>query len=294
MLSRKDEFKQPFLERTAVRQKGFTLIELLVVIAIIAVLMAIIVPALKSAKNQAQSIVCLANLNGLSKAWTIYADDYNADMVGAFVGAGDEEPFFSWIDYPQNPNGTNVASMGDCTMPQEVRGIESGLLFPYVGNAKNYHCPADKRYLKPPTRSGYGGDGGYRTYSIVGGARGVWNTSLEKYITTTWHFEAHVKTTTIKSPGDKYMFVEENDGRSINGGSWVLDPMSTTEWVDSPSVWHYDRSTLGFADGHGEKHKWNDREAIKAAEEGEQYAPVTNQDDYTYMVRGYPVLRVFP
>jgi len=70
------------------KQKGFTLIELLVVIAIIAVLMAILMPALNRAREQGKRAICLNNLKQLSLAWILYADD-NDDKIVSGAGGVD-------------------------------------------------------------------------------------------------------------------------------------------------------------------------------------------------------------
>src|SRR4030042_942704 len=63
---------------------AFTLIELLVVIAIIALLMAILLPALGRAREQGKRAVCLHNLGQLMVAWNMYADDNAEKIVGTF------------------------------------------------------------------------------------------------------------------------------------------------------------------------------------------------------------------
>ncbi|MHC4524981.1 MAG: type II secretion system protein, partial [Planctomycetota bacterium] len=63
------------------RKKGFTLIELLVVIAIIAMLLAILMPALSKVKKIAQRVICGTNLKGLGTAQMVYAQDYNDDYT---------------------------------------------------------------------------------------------------------------------------------------------------------------------------------------------------------------------
>ena len=63
------------------RCRAFTLIELLVVIAIIALLMAIMVPVLRSAREQGYRVVCLSNLKQLTLAWLAYADEHDGKLV---------------------------------------------------------------------------------------------------------------------------------------------------------------------------------------------------------------------
>ena len=62
------------------QRRGFTLIELLVVIAVIAILMAILMPALNKAREIGKRAVCLSNLKQLTLGWTMYANDYDQRM----------------------------------------------------------------------------------------------------------------------------------------------------------------------------------------------------------------------
>ena len=64
---------------------GFTLIELLVVIAIIAILAAMLLPALSAARERAQGLVCLNNTHQLALAWDLYADDHNGELPDNLV-----------------------------------------------------------------------------------------------------------------------------------------------------------------------------------------------------------------
>ena len=269
---------------------AFTLIELLVVIAIIALLLSVIMPGLNLAKRKAQGIVCLANLNGLSKAWILYAEDNNSEIVGAFTARIDK-PAFSWVEAPQDDDGN--AKGGASTVEEKINGIKKGLLFSYLQNYKVYHCPGDKRSLKPKVKGGSNGMGAYRSYSIMGGARGVGNGANGRYIG--WGIEAHTKTTTIESPGNKYIFVEEMDGRGMNLGSWVIRPTERAagKWVDPIAIWHGDSSTFGFADGHGETHKWHQKEVIEMAEEQTFYLTAPG-DDTEWIHRSYPYEEIAP
>lgn len=265
------------------KPRGFTLIELLVVIAIIAMLLAILMPALNIAKRKAQGVVCLANLNGLSKGWYIYSIDNDGRIVGGST-PNDPTNSFDWTGSPQDENGNpktdkNVGSEID----EKIIGIRRGLLYPYIKNPESYHCPGDKRMGKIPVHPDYNkGKGGYRTYSITGGMNGV-NPNGG------WGIIPIVKHSQIRSADSKYVFLEEMDGRGYNMGSWVIRPV-TQEWVDPIGIWHKDASTLGFADGHAEFHKWHGAGTIKMAEEQTfYYKPVSEADltDFLFMQRGY-------
>ncbi|MCI0499066.1 MAG: type II secretion system GspH family protein [Planctomycetales bacterium] len=258
---------------------AFTLIELLVVIAIIALLIAVIAPALKSAKIQAQAAVCLHNANGLTKAWWVYAEENHGCLVGAATRrAGD--PDYSWVLWPQDRNGADVPI--NATVPDdEIRGIQKGLLFQYVENAENYHCPADKRYLKP-----FGtGMLGYRTYSITSGMGYAWQGEID------WQgYYPHIKLATIPTPGNKYVFVEEGElQRGFNLNAWAFRPQIEGELMDPLGFFHGEKSIMGFADGHAEKHRWRDEKLIKKAWEG--HAGVSSIDpkspDYLFLKQSF-------
>lgn len=89
--------------------KAFTLIKLLVVIAIIALLMAILIPALSAARKQAKGIACLANQKGLILAYVTYTSDSEDKIPSANTFGGHEDAEFSWVKPPQNENGKKWA-----------------------------------------------------------------------------------------------------------------------------------------------------------------------------------------
>ncbi len=270
-------------------RKGFTLIELLVVIAIIALLLAIVMPALTIAKQQGQAIVCLAHIRQVTYGWYLYADENDGKVVGSNTTLNPLDNFsfrssgadtsYSWACRPQTEIGGDKGS--GSTVEEEQYGIKRGLLWPYMESIDVYHCPGDKRFLKAPSISGYGGVGGYRSYSVVGGMNG------EEWT----YYTRLTKISGLKSPGDNYVMIEEADGRGYNMNSWILDPDAGggSGWVDPVAIWHNERSNLGFADGHAEKHRWVDEGTIEAAREGKTGASVSLGDkDIEYMRRFYP------
>lgn len=261
-------------KRTAVK-KGFTLIELLVVIAIIALLMAIIMPALNTAKQQAAGAVCLAHEKQVLTAWLLYAEENDSKICSpnTQVSSGERK---GWILGPVRANGTpcTVYPAGDSTAEDEQRGIERGLLYPYYENYKLVHCPADKRFRKPPTNTtgSFTGDGGYRSYSFVlhAGFRPEWVGDEANWVSGGWLLkgknELLTKTSQIHSAGSKYVLVEENDNRGYNIDGWVMD-QGVPGLIDPFAVFHNMRSIMGFADGHAEKVVWKDGRTEAHAQE---------------------------
>jgi len=249
--------------------KGFTLIELLVVIAIIAILAALLLPALAKAKELATGARCQGNQKQLSLGWHMYADDHDGVMVGGNNHGGP-------IDWSMPPK----SSSGDPSKYIEgvKEGIRAGKLFPYVNNADCYHCPGDGRIRRESLSKGLAFD----SYSIAGGLNGE-------------HTEIAIrKYAQIKRPSSKYVFVERSDYRGWNIGSFLIDPNpQNNNWIDVIAIWHNKKSTLGFCDGHAETHGWLDSSTLKMATQnmglgqyGMSARPPENRD-VQYMKRGY-------
>lgn len=241
--------------------KGFTLIELLVVIAIIALLLSILLPALRYAKQQATGAVCLGNERSLILAWYTFPQDNDDKLVGGNPYPGTENYKIAWVQAPQNDAGTVMLGAGSeplatgrLAYEYESIGIKRGLLWPYLKTLKVYHCPGDRR-IQLPTNSAF------RSYSILwtmNGSYGRWYETDPVYDTG----EVAHKYTQIKNASSKLVFVEDEDDRGWNMGSWVLNPVGDN-FTDSLGLWHVDSGTLAFADGHAERHKWRDKRTIE-------------------------------
>jgi len=225
-------------------QKGaFTLIELLVVIAIIAVLMGILMPALSAVKKQAKAIHCVNNVKNLSMAWFMYKDENDDKLVNGIGGGATTKPR-PWVLDP-------IGSFSNSAVENEKEGIRQGALFPYIGKSiDSFQCPADMRVIN-------GRNPVFRSYSIAGGMYGL--DPENPLALANWEIVPHTKYSTIKKPAQKMVFVAEAGDREWNKGSWVLHPKSKG-WVDPFAIWHTkSRSTLGYADGHAEMHRWKSK-----------------------------------
>lgn len=232
------------------KREGFTLIELLVVIAIIALLLSILLPALKSVKESARCLHCQSNQRGLVQAWYAYALENDELMCGSW----NYSPPYSWGDpwdwawAPWLLDGSNaVVEYENATLAEKQEGVRRGVFFEYgyCTNVDAYHCPSDRS-----------AGGNFRSFSMPDCMNGKWGVENQKV----GNWSNLIKTAQLKSPADKYILVEENDPRGYNINSWVIIPEGpgTNQWGDPLTVWHRSRSNLAFADGHTETWAWSD------------------------------------
>jgi prepilin-type N-terminal cleavage/methylation domain-containing protein/prepilin-type processing-associated H-X9-DG protein len=251
--------------RSIQRRKGaFTLIELLVVIAIIAILAALLLPALKSAKEESLGIKCMSNMRQMALGWRMYAQDNKEFFVLASQSGTPGDPLskYAWCqqqeDFTDNPKNYDPSV-----------DITTGPLYPYINSFWVYRCPSDTSMIN------HGGQllPRVRTVSMnffLGGFGGYGASDF--YYAPSWgsSYPVYMKTTDLifgRSPGpsDTWVFLDERQD-CINWGNFGTDmagddpsePGSYAFAEDMPGMYHDRSAGFAFADGHSTIQHWLD------------------------------------
>ncbi len=255
---------------------GFTLIELLVVIAIIAILAAMLLPALSKAKTKAQGISCLSNNKQLTLAWTMYADDNQGRLVANHDGGTTDFSLSwvpGWLDFtPNNTANTNV------------KYLLQARIGPYTKNVGIYKCPADI-YL---CREGPLMLPRVRSVGMNGFIEGSAYKGEHKAGDSHWYagYWAYDKMSDIvkPAPANLWVFVDEHPD-SINDGWTIMNPTDPNNWTDLPASYHNGACGFGFADGHAEIKKWLEASTRVKVTKGQYNGfPAPNSRDIKWIV----------
>ena len=266
------------------------MIELLVVIAIIAILAALLLPALARAKLKATQATCLANEKQLGLAFTMYGNENGENIVASRVdGTGWDADGYWGPPVPDPYNGsTSTSPWIDAT--RALKTIQdalttNNLLFQYAPNAGVYHCPGDIRFnltvkvLQTPVKWAY--DSYAKTDNMAGEGKG----GITDY----------TKFSQIRRPSDTFAFIEQADNRGYNIGSFEVDWGSASMFHDILALYHGNVNTECFADGHAEHYRWTDPVILMAGSLGNLGAaydftaapisaqPKTGGIDYNYV-----------
>jgi prepilin-type N-terminal cleavage/methylation domain-containing protein/prepilin-type processing-associated H-X9-DG protein len=260
-------------------RKGFTLIELLVVIAIIAVLMAILMPALARVREQGKRIVCEHNLKSLTFTWVMYADENDDKIVNGAGGfhytqsgmtnngtaSGIIERAWVGRGWGNNWNNQNVANTG-MTEAQQKQAITEGALWPVCKDYDIYKCPTGR-----PNE--------FVTYAAVDAMNGLYRDgttsktgnhpfAVGKRIGRTTLWIKKMSEIVSPAPALRMVFIDEG---AMTPDSFAVHYLSNNSWWDDPPIRHGDGTTVSWADGHASHMKWRAAETVEIGKRNQDW-----------------------
>jgi prepilin-type N-terminal cleavage/methylation domain-containing protein len=274
--------------------RAFTLIELLVVIAIIAILAALLLPALARAKLKATEAACLSNHRQLAMAWKMYASDNGDKIVGLEEGINDSWEWRLASNDPRISADPSLAGLAGNERNTRIiqLSFKLGPLFPYAPNPAIIHCPGDVRSKMSGSQFAYDS---YSGTGYLNGSYRVMGSSLDQD-------NVIYKDDQILHPSARIVWLEEADDRpnscnppfAENLGGFIMSIGSPPNfqdaaWIDYPAVNHGSKSTMDFVDAHAEGHKWTTPTGYPT-----RSGPAQPCADSRWMAQRYPALRLNP
>jgi prepilin-type N-terminal cleavage/methylation domain-containing protein/prepilin-type processing-associated H-X9-DG protein len=251
-------------------EAGFTLVELLVVIAIIALLMAVLLPALNRARTQAKRIVCLNGLKQLVVCWMTYADNSDSKLVNGGQAGG--SPVYGWVKEPfwctanfavgtvqgwdwdwKYMNGWDGYTGTGLTYEQRIEKLQGGALYKFCQNLKIFRCPEAAKDM-------------HRTYIMPTPMNAAWLQGNNTDGVAGYPVGKVAKRLgQIKKSKERVVFFEEKE---ISSDAFQLPIDISYGLCDTPNIVHGNGGNFGFADGHAEYHQYECASTIAWASGG--------------------------
>jgi prepilin-type N-terminal cleavage/methylation domain-containing protein/prepilin-type processing-associated H-X9-DG protein len=226
---------------------AFTLIELLVVIAIIAILAAMLLPALARAKLKATQASCLSNQRQLGLGFTMYVTDNNGNLIEYNPPAFKNGGGFWGLD-PNAPGNWTSQTFAQADVQGDL--TTNNVLFQYAPNPGIYHCPGDVRF-NLPIGTGNSVGWAYDSYAITENVEAIGGFN-----------DSYSKMNQIMRASDCMIFAEQADTRGYNAATFGLTVTISSSnpigYLDVFSTYHGSVGTFSFADGHAESKTWKD------------------------------------
>jgi prepilin-type N-terminal cleavage/methylation domain-containing protein len=284
------------------RAGGFTLLELLVVVAIMAILAAILLPALARARARAQGIFCLNNTRQLALAWQLYADDHDGRLPFNVGMSGSYRTPLNWVNNvmtwgasgPLDSDNTNAAT------------ITGASLGPFSGSPAIYRCPSDHFVGREQSAAGW--DARLRSYSMNAMVGDAGDFSTNGFNINNPGYLQFFKVTQIPQPTEIFVFLDEHpdtidDGYFLNKSQAYANGSSyggpgysyNVQWLDLPATYHGAATAFAYADGHSALHRWVVPGTLRPVQPDVPYLPVAvaadQRADFNWMLEHMSVDR---